>query len=415
MSINNEKVQNFLSKLSVIEHKYRVLEEGKERFNIFAALHKTNDEVRLYSRFISVLLAPNGSHKKKDKFLNLFLKTLSIDNFDTNNCKVYPTEWNKSEYKNIDILIINRVQRQAIIIENKIGAGDSNSEESGQLERYYNLVHHEENIPKENIRVYYLSPDKREPSDESLGAYKTLDNINGATIGYGTEILRWLNSCLQECINTPYLRESILQFIELIEDMTNNNSEIEERIEIRDLIGSSVDNMQSAKLIMDNLKHIKWHTVWDFWCELAEALKDKGYVIASQPTADDVHNTTHFESYKKGYETSNDYGMYFVASNGVTLYIWNGTGEYWLYWGIDKLGDAEDMEEKVNSFVLNNSKFFKQDESPYWKEFSLEKDENIFFPDFSYQGTFNLINKEYRTKIINEKLIPEIDAFIKKL
>lgn len=415
MNVNKERVQNFLSKLSVIEHKYRVLEEGKERFNIFAALHKTNDEVRLYSRFISVLLAPNGSHKKKDKFLRLFLKTLSIENFDTLNCEVYPTEWNKSEYKNIDILIINRVKRQAVILENKIGAGDSNSEESGQLERYYNLVHYEENIPKENIRVFYLSPNKREPSDESLGAYKTLDNINGATIGYGTEILGWLNSCLQECINSPYLRESILQFIELIEDMTNNNSEIEERIEIRDLIGSSADNMQSAKLIMDNFKHVKWHTVWDFWCELAETLKEKGFEIVSQPTTDDVHNTTHFESYKKGYETSNDYGMYFVASNGITLYIWNGTGEYWLYWGIDKLGDAEDMEEKLNSFVLNNSKFFKQDESPYWKEFSLVKEENIFFPDFSYQGTFNLINKEYRTKIINEKLIPEIEAFIKQL
>ena len=69
MSTNNDKIQNFLSKLSVIDYKYRVLEEGEERFNIFTALHKVNDEVRLFSRFLSVLLSPQGSHKRKDQFL----------------------------------------------------------------------------------------------------------------------------------------------------------------------------------------------------------------------------------------------------------------------------------------------------------------------------------------------------------
>ncbi|WP_018108587.1 PD-(D/E)XK nuclease family protein [Bacteroides propionicifaciens] len=412
MSTNNDKIQNFLSKLSVIDYKYRVLEEGEERFNIFTALHKVNDEVRLFSRFLSVLLSPQGSHKRKDQFLKLFLETLAIEDFDTKQCEVYPTEQNKSEYKNIDILIINRIRKQAIIVENKIWAGDSNGFESGQLERYYNLIHQEENIPKENIKVFYLSPDKREPSDESLGVYKTLDNMNGATIGYGSEILTWLNLCLKECISTPFLRESILQFIELIEDMTNNNSKIEERLEIKNLIGYSVDNMKSAKLLTDNFKHVKWHTVSEFWNELADALKLKGYEVISQPTDSDISNTTHYEPYKHGYESSNDYGIDFKSTNGLTLYVWNGTGDYWLYWGVKK---SKDVEEKIISAINISSNLFKHTETDLWKEFNLEEHENIFFPDFSYEGTFNLIDKDYRTRIITEKLIPEIDNFVSSI
>lgn len=415
MKYLKEREQNFLSKLSVIDYKYRTLDENKEQFNIFTALHKENDEVRLYSRFISVLLSPESRHKRNDMFLKLFLQVLSIDDFDTSQCKVYPTENDKSEYNEIDILIINRISKQAIIVENKIGAGDSNHEDRGQLEGYYNLIYNNDNIPKENIRVYYLTPDRRDPSDESLGKYKTLENINGATIDYEHEIQSWLNLCLQECINNPYLRESILQFIDLIKHMTNNDSNVQERLEIRDLIANSTDNMKSAKLLIENFKHVKWHTVWDFWNELADGLKREGFQINKQPTEENITNTTHYETYKKSYSVSNDYGLYFVTVNGLIIYVWNGVDNDWVYWGMNKADIPNDLETLVNDFMKNNPNYFKSSETSYWKYFDLMHKENIFFPDFSYEGTFNLIDKKYRTRIIEEKLIPEIKRFLDHL
>lgn len=415
MTLNVNREHNFLSKLSVINYKYRTLDDHKEQFNIFTALHKDNDEVKLHSRFISVLLSPESKHKKKETFLKLFLETLSIDNFDVSECKVYPTEHNKSEYCEIDILIINRTSKQAIIIENKIGAGDSNHEDSGQLERYFDLIHNNDNIPKENISVFYLTPDRRNPSNESLGKYKTLENINGSTIDYEHEILDWLNLCLHECVNYPYLRESISQYINLINYMTNNNSDIQERLEIRDLIASSSDNMASAKLLVENFKHVKWHTAWDFWTELADVLTRNGFEVTEQPTTTDIHNTTHFEAYKKSYESSNNYGLKFNSTHGLKLYIWNGSGEHWIYWGLSK-SPMTDIQIERTVFYCNGNFISSQfTDNEFWKYFNLTDEENIFFPDFYYQGTFNLINKEYRSRIIQEKLVPEIKSFINQI
>lgn len=412
MNLNIESINNFLSKLSVLDYKYRLLEKDKEQFNIFTALHKERDEVRLHSRFISVLLSPESRHNKNDTFLRLFLKTLSIENFEIDNAKIYPTEFHKSEFNEIDILIINRISKQAIIIENKIGAGDSNHEDRGQLEGYFELIHKLENIPKENINVFYLTLDGHLPTSESLGKYELLENMNGRTIDYEHEIQNWLTLCLNECIFQPYLRESIIQYINLIKQMTNDNTNIQERMEIRNLISNSNENMASTKLLVENFKHIKWHTAMDFWNELCLELEKKGFKIHSKPNQDNITNTTHYEVYKKSYESSNDYGIRFSTTSEIELFVWNGTGDNWIYWGFEKRLLTPVQLNKINSTLTQDSCFFQISESEYWKYFNLNDDENIFFPDFSYKGTFDLINENHRKMIIETKLVPEICSFL---
>lgn len=413
MNLNIESINIFLSKLSVLDYKYRLLEKDKEQFNIFTALHKERDEVRLHSRFISVLLSPESSHNKNDTFLKLFLKTLSIDNFEIKDAKIYPTEYQKSEFNQIDILIINRISKQAIIIENKIGAGDSNHEDRGQLEGYFELIHNLENIPKENIYVFYLTLDGHLPTSESLGKYMILENMNGKTIDYEHEIQNWLTHCLHECISQPFLRESIIQYMDLIKQMTNDSTNIQERIEIKNLISISNENMASTKLLVENFKHVKWHTAMDFWDELCLELEKQDFKILSRPNKENITNTTHYEVYKKSYESSNDYGIRLSAASEIQLYIWNGTGEDWIYWGFEKKELTTEQSDKINSVTVQNPTLFRSNENEYWKYFNLKNDENIFFPDFSYKGTFDLINENHRKMIIETKLVPEISSFLK--
>lgn len=405
----NTIIQSFLSKLSVIESKYRTLDDSKEQFNIFKALHKENDEENLHSRFLSVLLSPKSSHKKGNVFLKYFLQTVGIDFSDLNSVEVYPTECDKKEYRNIsesiDILIINRKSKQAIIIENKIWAGDS----KGQLERYFDFINREEKIKGTNIQVIYLTLDGHEPSKESLGKYKSLEKINGKTIDYEHEIKDWLNLCLKECVNQPFLRESIIQYINLIKHMTNS-IDTEECIEIRDLIASSEDNMNSAKLLMDNFKHIKWHTVREFWDELAKELEYLRYNIITRPTDENIKNTTHYEEYKARYSSKNDYGISFEVEK-IGIDIWNGIkGDWSLYWGIKVTSN----KKYINAYSQNTGKF-NTDNDFIWKYFDLEDNEKIYLQDFSRIGTFNLIDKKYRENIIKKKLIPEIKQFVKEI
>ena len=413
MNYQASQIKNFLSKLSLLGYKFRLLEDDKEKFNIFSALYKENDEVRLHSRFISVLLSPSSLHNQGDTFLKLFLKILSIENFELDNVLVFPDERSKSEYKEIDILIINRISKKAIIIENKIGAKDSNQIGKGQLEGYFNLIQNEEKIPKENILVFYLTLDGHLPSKESLGKYESLDAMNGNTIDYEHEIQNWLNLCLQECISKPFLRESLLQYINLIKKMTNNNSDIKERLEIRNLIASSTESMQSAKLLVDNFKHVKWHTAFDFWNELADELGKNGATISEQPTPDNITNTTHYDTYKKAYESLNDYGIRFVI-NDISLFVWN-LSEDSVYWGMEKKYLTPEQIETIYNFLRVEKDFFEDDEREFSKYFELTENQNIIFSDFSHNGTFNLINESYRNNLIQKTLVPEILSFLNKL
>lgn len=256
-----------------------MLNSTKEQFNIFTALHKPHDERRLHSRFIANLLSPSSTHGKKYAFLYEFLKVLEIDYNFFRDVDVYPDEHDKCENSNIDILIIDRQTKNAIIIENKIFAGDSNTMSGGQLERYNKHMIIIEQFKHTNLRTFYLTLDGHDPSETSLGEFLTLENINGTCISYSDVILKWLEACLHLVYDSPFLRESIIQYKKLVEKMTGNQSDIPQRLDIRDIIGRNIENLNNAKMLFDNFKHVKWHTVRDFWDELADGLNNYGFKV----------------------------------------------------------------------------------------------------------------------------------------
>ena len=235
-TINTSKMTNlqyFLKELNLLREKYLIANEKREQFNIFTTLlDPYNTEVELHSRFMSSLLDPKGNHRMGTTSIEILLEELGSEMPITPNIEVIPNNEKWTEHKENDILIIDRVAKNALIIENKINARDSNHDDRGQLEGYYQQLI-SEGIPADNIEVYYLTLDRHEPSAESL-------NTNGETpelaekvqcIDYGTEITNWLKSLVKEAYNAPFLRESINQYINLINNMTGN-IEIEERLEL---------------------------------------------------------------------------------------------------------------------------------------------------------------------------------------
>ncbi len=403
-------MEYLLKQLYIIHLKYEMLYENKEKYNIFSVLHKDNDERRLHSRFISSLLAPDSSHGKNNVFLNFFFSIVNIekDNFDT--VEVYPKEWNKKENSNIDILVINRKNRYAIIVENKIYAGDSNNNDGGQLERYYKHVRDIEKIPKKNITTFYLTLDGHEPSDESLGTFKALNNINGHCISYSCEIIKWLEKCLSVVADEPFLRESIIQYKNLVEKMTGNQSDIKQRLEIKSIVGKNKDNMNSAKMLIDNFKHVKWHTVRDFWDNLSNSLNSNGYKVLSIPTDQNVMDITHFEPYRKGQKNKQYCGISFEYVSGIKASITNKSGAF-LYWGFEineKINET--LRIRIEKILESNYEYQKNEDNYFWSEFFEKNDDKINLTDFSHNATFNLIREEYQKETI-QKMIDKIKIF----
>ncbi|MDR2836871.1 MAG: PD-(D/E)XK nuclease family protein [Bacteroidales bacterium] len=375
---NIEKMELFLSKLSEIEDKYKKEKENKEQFNVFTALHNQFDERRLHSRFISYLLSLNLESGKI--FLEAFIKQIPqinnfLENADWANIEVAPNEKNKSEFENIDIFIWNKKTNQEIIIENKIFAGDSNHQGNkigynGQLERYYNTVttgedkdekpvYYEGNKCKcDKTFVVYLTLNADKPSSDSRG--ETLQESDVICISYREEIKRWLEKCIEITQDKVLLRDSIQQYLDLTIKITND---VEKALKLKNEIAKNIDLawQNKEKIIeLEDFKHVKWHTVHEFWTELAKQLK----IEMPETLNKGITKVTHYNSNK-------------------TKLIIRFTFH----------NEELQIVNDAKGFTLGNLTQGR------WGAFS-EKIPNIKFCNFEKEDTFHLINEQYREEII---------------
>lgn len=413
--MNNIKNLNYLLRdINVLRKKYEERKKNEDNFNLFTILKKDSDEVYLHSRFLSSILDPAGPHGLGTIVLNSFLYRIESNFvYDEKSIEVYPNNHNRSEYKKIDISFIDRITKKAVIIENKIYHEDSNHEDKGQLENYYERLIEEDKIPEDGIEVYYLTLDGHEPSEDSVSLSNKFPKLKEKVkcISYSIEILDWLRVVVKECYNKPSLRESIIQYIKLIENMTNNETCMEEIKEILEVIGCSEDNLMSAKLLIDNRKHIQWDTVSDFWSELTEQFVANGFKIQTSIQNEDIDLLIHGGPRQKKVD------MVLIVIKG-KFPVWiEADYDDWLYWGLyhDKNEEVKiprNIISKIQTLKLEGFEYEK--EWLCWKYFGINDSERICLSDFDQEGTFRLISPQYRKEVI-KRIVIEIEDFMDKM
>lgn len=187
-------------------------------FNVFSVLRSESDEVNLHSRFLAALLKHRKAHDKPRANLEDFLRNIvGWDDFDFGGSRV------ERERNNIDILISNST-RQAVVIENKIWAGDQHR----QLQRYHESLK-ERGLEDKNIRLLYLTLHGHDPSEDSAGA------LDVACISYANTLPPWLERCQERAYAEPGLRESIEQYHNLVRKLTGTDWTEEYMTALKDL------------------------------------------------------------------------------------------------------------------------------------------------------------------------------------
>ncbi|MDH4560648.1 PD-(D/E)XK nuclease family protein [Pseudomonas sp. BN411] len=254
-------------------------------FNLFSVLRSSSDEVRLHSRYLSFLLDPKGTHNKGTELLENFLATMGIENFNIENAAV------DTEYQNIDILIRN-TNREAVIIENKIYAGDQDE----QIYRYYKRLVAE---GYQKIWCIYLTLDGSEPSEQSK---KSLEVVLAS---YETDIIDWLNLCIPLVAREPGVRESVFQYIELLQKLTSSDqgeiymSKLKEQI----LQGENI-------FLIADIEHAFKEVLIDLQLDLWERmLKYQEQKYKRMPTADFSANKEAIRAYYNKSKNSKFYGI----------------------------------------------------------------------------------------------------------
>lgn len=273
-----DKLEKLLNQVRVYvnedkQHRAEAFRRG-ECYNVFNVLGVDNMELS-HSAFLAALLDPDGSHGMQDAFLKAFIDTIAHGGtkpeLDTAHAKVY-TEYNignitETTGGRIDILITDRSETgsgkaggHAIIIENKIWAAD----QPNQLVRYHNFA------PKATL--LYLTLNGDEPSAQSRGTLNAQDG-GYQCISYRSDIIDWLRQCAQLSFDKPRVRETILQYINLLQQLTNQN--IMEQKQLIQLL-TNKDNFEQACAIADTMPAAKQYMVETL---LREQLKDDRYEI----------------------------------------------------------------------------------------------------------------------------------------
>ena len=212
-----DKLKETLSRLNLILEKSKIKRQDSaqrgEQFNIFHICGIEHYETS-HSTILAGILYPNGNHGQGDTFLKAFLESVSnpiwLSEFDTKTASV-KTEYDTSNGR-IDILITND-KNQAIIIENKIYAPD----QPKQLIRYDKFA--QKTFHKGNYAILYLTLWGDEASKESA------EGVTYQCISYRTTILKWLDKCMQLSVQRPLIRETLIQYSNLIKELTNQTME----------------------------------------------------------------------------------------------------------------------------------------------------------------------------------------------
>lgn len=209
-----EQLKKLLQDVNVILQKEKVRKEESrkrgERFNVFEMLGVAHYEV-IHSKIIAGFLNPQGSHGQGDLFLRLFLQTIENNDkidINTSNAKVY-TEYSTGVDGRLDIFVENG--GHSIIIENKVYAGD----QPEQLIRYNSFA--ENKYKKGNYTIYYLTLYGYEASDNSA------NGVDYKCISYSKDIINWLQRCIGESATMPLVRETIVQYLNHIKQLTNQD------------------------------------------------------------------------------------------------------------------------------------------------------------------------------------------------
>lgn len=303
--------QQFLDQISLLnQHYLRISEITGENFNVFTILKLQSSEVRLHSAFLAELLNPKGNHGQKDTFLKIFADKFQFRNngFDTSGATV-DIERHSGFIKNegteggrLDIIITDMNHNQ-IIIENKIYAGDQNS----QLLRYSNY--------SKKADLLYLTLDGKQPSDESRRGLISDEDFK--CLSYKINITDWLELCRKEVAIYPIIRETLTQYLNLIKFLTNQTMNESMSKELATLIASNNRNVEAAFTIINNLESIKKELLVKFETDLVKVAIELGLKVTNKFNLKERYSGVYF--YKSGWELAS-IAFGFQSYSNILLY-----------------------------------------------------------------------------------------------
>jgi hypothetical protein len=237
------------------------INRSKSQTPTFLSLIGQESREMTHSAFIAALLDPKGVHGQGTLFLRSFVDIFvpsMAESIDYESVKVeVERSLGEEDVDKFDDQISGRIDiyledknNNVIVVENKIYAPDRPK----QIARYWYYTR-----SAKCREVIYLTLDGHWPSSLSLD-----DEYQSRYIlcSYSQHVIQWLNSCLVKINNQPALSALIEQYIQVLNNLTDEYRAAE-------YIASSYDTMKAALLAQSGVEIARQKVIAEFMEEIA--------------------------------------------------------------------------------------------------------------------------------------------------
>ena len=402
------RLRRMLEKIKLINEKYDEIEKlDGINFNIFSILDMERKELKTHSNFIYELLNPKGLHSKGDIFLKLFFEIVLDLKYDEN-VKVYEVVQEDITTKNRRIDFTIETPDYQIGIEMKIDAKDQKHQ---LYDYYYELKNRVKQ--KQKQKLFYLTLDGKNPSDFSLKkGSDILTSEQYTLISFEYAIINWLKSCIKESATNTTVREALVQYLNLVNKITNNSNSKGRRMEMSKIFS----NGENLKVYLEAEKDVieaKINLQLKFWRNLIENLKknDLNFEFDLLNNVDTIDQAV--EGYYKKIRNNRSYGLILYLDNEQDTYIYITLEDY-IFYAIESGSDNNRYREDVKKLDYR----WEGDEDCFGWKFSPTKlnfNDLIDTPD-----VLKLLDTAMLNKITNEIVVEvgriknDIDKIIKR-
>ncbi len=251
-----------------------------ENYNLFEILNIETKEL-IHTYFLADMLNPKGVHGLGNLPLRLFLQEIKKDELFSDDLRVYA----EKDYGAIDKLntlggridiSLESQSGKSILIENKIYARD----QENQLLRYYNTFK-----DRGDSFILYLTLDGKDPEKQSItnaNKEESLTKSEFLCISYKENIIKWLEKCHEKAIDLPLLRETLKQYIALINILTGNSTNRKMSKEIGKQLAQSKQNIESAFEIENSIDSMKKELLERLFVQVKSHFDNKGFTVDIQ-------------------------------------------------------------------------------------------------------------------------------------
>lgn len=261
--------------LSLLDDVKKIIAENEEEinktgkgFNLISLLGMEHNERYTHSNIIAELLKHNGSHTFGNKFFELFLEEVGIEDFSTTHYEVVTEEYfsdvkcgmDESMRTFLDIVVKDQSSGKVILIENKIWAID----QFQQLERYYEC--YKEKI----VKLFYLNVFEWSDSPtKKLDVLKVFQNIS-----YKNNIKNWLKKCIEISSEKPYVNQQIEAYYQIVLKISNSNNNNNMSEKVKNKMTENLENFQTAEQIAYYFNQVSADIPHRFYSEIKKQLID---------------------------------------------------------------------------------------------------------------------------------------------